>query len=138
MLTDVKKVDKAILSTFSKQARRKEKSEMRKERPSGLVTLKPHKRSDLIPLQPKIGRRDGRTQTLKCTLAFIPQGNLKTLKPYNLITLTYNLKTSKPNNLNRTLACTLFLFRKIVVLRSLKTLCTLNKVLNNHPWFQKI
>ena len=24
-------------------------------------------------------------------LAFIPQGNLITLKPYNLITLTYNL-----------------------------------------------
>ena len=31
MLRDVKKVDKAILSTFSKQARGKEKSERKKE-----------------------------------------------------------------------------------------------------------
>ena len=72
MLRDVKNFDKVILSTFSKQARGKEKGERRKEkgerrnshaekgdcvaderkrikeRPSGLVTLKPHKRSDLI------------------------------------------------------------------------------------------
>ena len=67
VLMDVKKVDKAILSTFSKQARRKETAKLmspqrinqkwdceadeRKrinERPSGLITLKPHKRSDLI------------------------------------------------------------------------------------------
>ena len=52
VLRDVKKVDKVILLTFSKQARRKEKSEMRNERPSGMVSLKPHRRSYLITLKP--------------------------------------------------------------------------------------
>ena len=73
-----------------------------------LITLKPKIVDELLGTS----RRDGLTQTLKCTLAFIPQGNLITLKPYNLLILTYNFKTSKPNNLNPTLACTLLAFRK--------------------------